>query len=95
MLLVSVVTTIYWCGDGGKNTNTAAALTSQLSSDLAVAQCTLTPHHTNISTMVVLDDKHNPEVDKVDEEEEEEEECSVVESLTEEEMMTERSELGR
>ena len=40
-------------GDGGKNTNTTAALTSQLSSDLAVAQCTLhqnTLHHiTNIN----------------------------------------------
>lgn len=42
--------------------------------------------------MVVLDNKHNPEVDG---EEGEEEECSVVDSLTEEEMMTERSELGR
>ena len=40
--------------------------------------------------MVVLDNKHNPEL-----EEEEEEETSVVDSLTEEEMMTERSELGR
>lgn len=81
-------------GDGGKpvvtwwsrNTNTAA-LTSQLSLDLALAQCT--PHHTT-STMVVLDNTLNPEL-----EEEEEEESSVVDSLTEEEMMTERSELGR
>ena len=40
--------------------------------------------------MVVLDDKHNPDV-----EEEEDEECSVVESVTEEEMMTEKSELCR
>merc|ERR1711997_1032833 len=68
------------------------------SSDLAVAQCTL--HHTtpptststSTSTMVVLDNKHNPEVD---EDEGEEEGSSVVDSLTEEEMMTERSELGR
>ena len=81
-------------GDGGKYTNTAG-LTSQLSSVLAVVLCTphhTTPHHTNTtqhlhSTMVVLDDKHNPDV--------EEEECSVVDSLTEEEMMTERSELCR
>ena len=40
--------------------------------------------------MVVLDNTHNPHL-----EEEEEEESSVVESLTEEEMMTERSELVR
>ena len=40
--------------------------------------------------MVVLDNKHNPEVD-----EDEGEEGEVVDSLTEEEMMTERSELGR
>ena len=40
--------------------------------------------------MVVLDNTLNPEL-----EEEEEEESSVVDSLTEEEMMTERSELGR
>merc|ERR1712119_128338 len=76
------------------------------SSVQAVAQCT--PHHTTphttqttqttqttppipaTSRMVVLDNKHNPDM-----EEEEEEECSVVDSLTEEEMMTERSELGR
>ena len=45
--------------------------------------------------MVVLDNKHNPEVDGEEGEEGEEEECSVVDSLTEEEMMTERSELGR
>ena len=42
--------------------------------------------------MVVLDNKHNPELD---EDEEGEEGSSVVDSLTEEEMMTERSELGR
>merc|ERR1711981_489148 len=65
------------------------------------AQCTLrTTDHTSQTTpppipptsaMVVLDNKHHPDM----EEEEEEEECSVVDSLTEEEMMTERSELGR
>merc|ERR1712183_6322 len=74
------------------------------SSVQAVAQCTPhhTPHHTTphttpettppipaTSRMVVLDNKHNPDM------EEEEEECSVIDSLTEEEMMTERSELGR
>merc|ERR1712154_202601 len=61
--------------------------------DQAVAQCT--SHHTTLiitptSTMVVLDNTHNPQL-----EEEEEEESSVVDSLTEEEMMTERTELGR
>merc|ERR1712183_978641 len=74
------------------------------SSVQAVDQCT--PHHRAqrtqttpqttppipaTSRMVVLDNKHNPDM----EEEEEEEECSVIDSLTEEEMMTERSELGR
>merc|ERR1712119_46659 len=70
------------------------------SSVQAVDQCT--PHHRAQTTqttppipatsrMVVLDNKHNPDM----EEEEEEEECSVIDSLTEEEMMTERSELGR
>merc|ERR1711913_102982 len=40
--------------------------------------------------MVVLDNTLNPEL-----EEEEEEESSVVDSLTEEEVLTEKSELGR
>merc|ERR1711997_1117112 len=61
------------------------------SSIRAVAQCRPDqPAYLPPSTMVVLDNKHNPEL-----EEEEEEESSVVDSLTEEEMMTERSELGR
>merc|ERR1711997_69457 len=61
------------------------------SSIRAVAQCRPDqPAYLPPSTMVVLDNKHNPEL-----EEEEEEETSVVDSLTEEEMMTERSELGR
>ena len=47
-------------------------------------------NNTYVSTMVVLDNTHNPQL-----EEEEEEESSVVESVTEEEIMTERSELGR
>ena len=91
---VTLVTTYIYCladGDGGQNTNTAGLPTPLLSSIRAVAQCRPDkPNYLPPSTMVVLDNKHNPEL-----EEEEEEETSVVDSLTEEEMMTERSELGR